>query len=151
MLRLMRLVRPKPETAIKIIAALWFLQGLNAAFGIGAALVNHVVNFDFTVLALWLGHALWRHRPRAWHIAVALTWLTIAVLAIGGAALAAFFSTRLPGKFFGQPFGFISAGPIIVAVIALLLLSVWELWTLQRQDVRSLFNAVTTETDPVAV
>src|SRR4051794_11736799 len=125
---LIRLVRPKPDTAIKIIAGLWFLQGLNAAFGIGVALVNHVLNFDFTVLGLWLGQALWRRRLGAWRIAVGLTWLTIAAAAIAGTLLVGFFPTHLPVKFFGQPVGFISAGPIIVAVNAALVLSLWELW-----------------------
>jgi hypothetical protein len=126
--------------ALKVVAWLFIVSGIWAAWGVFAALANGNISINFSVLSFFIGLGLLR-LSRAWRTwALIFTWFELICLPIFGLALLSGAGT-VTGTLFEE--GQISASRTRLAyfmiIVAFFLVAVWQYRILTRPDVRLLF------------
>jgi hypothetical protein len=127
-------------TSLKVVAWLFILSGIWAAWGVITALANGNLSINFGVLNFFIGFGLLR-LSRVWRIwALIFTWFELICLPLFGLALASGAGT-ITGTLFEE--GQISATSARLAVlmitVAFFLVAIWQYRILTRSDVRLLF------------
>lgn len=129
---------PDVPLSLKVVAALFIIGGIFAAFEIFVSLLNQRFNIPFGVLGLFIGPGLLALRPR-WRTC-ALVLLCIAMVGVPIITLYMMVqSGPLYFIMFGLRVGNASKGFGLLFSSAMFALAVWQYRVLVRPDVRTLF------------
>jgi hypothetical protein len=126
-------------TALRIVAWLFIVSGIWAAWDILTALGKGNLSINFGVLNFFIGFGLLR-LSRVWRIwALIFTWFELICLPLFGLALVSGAGT-VSGTLFEEQVNALSGRlAALMITVAFFLVSIWQYRTLTRPDVRLLF------------
>ena len=133
-----------PDVALRRVAILFWITGASAAGHIVVVfLTQGRFALDLSLLGLWIARGLSNRERRAWHYAHICSFLTLVVTVLVVLAIAVRWISLSEIEFF--PFGVPIRGSSNGAGLAFcgvnLAISGWQLWILQRSEVRDIFSS----------